>query len=272
MDIKIKMALFIPLLIAFNDLYAASQTIDPLNVLKTCDNKYLGEDQVSNLAVTVVNRSGNRRHTIYKRIWKNLAGASKEQLDKMTLFAISPPDARNTAFMRYSFTSNSGKNAEQWIYLPSLRKIKRVSIRDLGDSFLGTDLTYGDITLRTPAEDQHEILRAETAENGNTVFMIASHPKEPDSIYSKKISTFVVDKSSQICLKRHISYFDRKGALLKEQAIDWQQINKAWLWRKVEVINAQTFSKSIFEVSQVKVNVGISNQWFTERMLKRGIN
>jgi len=245
----------------------AATALSAMDIVQRCDNKNPGKDQVTQLTVTIKNKFGKSRKTVYYRFWKNLFD-TEQQLDKMTLFTIAPPEVKNTAFMRYAYAPDLHKNADQWIYLPNLKKLRRVSIRDLGDRFLGSDLTYGDIALRLPRHDKHTLLGSKKS-GANQIFLIESQPNETDSIYSRKQVEYEMSKDS--CLKRHIRYYDRKGALLKTQSIDWQKIDDAWLWKTVEIKNAQTFGSSIFEVSKAKVNVGISEKWFTERMLRRGL-
>ncbi len=245
----------------------ADPTLSAMDIVRQCDNKNPGKDQVTQLTVTIKNKYGKSRKTVYYRFWKNFFD-TEQQLDKMTLFTIAPPEVKNTAFMRYAYAPDAHRNADQWVYLPKLKKLRRVSIRDLGDRFLGSDLTYGDISLRLPRHDKHTLLGSKKS-GANRLYLIESTPNESGSIYSRKQAQYEMSKDN--CLKRHISYYDRKGALLKTQSIDWQQIGNAWLWKTVEIKNAQTFGSSIFEVSKAKVNVGVSEKWFTERMLKRGL-
>jgi len=130
-------------------------------VVRNCDFKYPGDDQRSTLSITLKDKAGNERKTVYARYWKDMKGKDNV-LDKMVLFTIFPPDAKGAAFMRWAYAADANKNAEQWIYLPVLRKIRRVSVRDLSDSFLGSDLTYGDISYRPVEADRHELIGQHT--------------------------------------------------------------------------------------------------------------
>jgi len=239
-------------------------------IVRVCDNKYPGENQKTQLGITLIDRSGNERKTIYLRLWKDVKGKD-EIFDKMVLFTLYPPDAKGAGFMRWSYTRESNKKAEQWIYLPTLRKIRRVSVRDLGDSFLGSDLTYGDISYRQVDDDVHELIRIDRDKQGQEYYVVVSVPNEPDSLYSKKISWYSKTEDMDSCLKIRVDYYDRKDALLKRQSLKWQKVSDAWVWEKVLVQNAQTFHKSIFDVSKVKINGGIDDDWFTERRLRKGI-
>jgi len=240
------------------------------DIVEQCDNKYPGEDQKSQLSITLTDKSGDERKTVYLRLWKDMKGVD-DVFDKMMLFTMYPPDAKGAGFMRWAYTEKSGKNTEQWIYLPVLRKIRRVSVRDLSDSFLGSDLTYGDISYRGLDADEHKLERIDRDKNNNAYFVVVSTPNEAKPQYSKKISWFSQTPDMKKCVKVRVDYFDNKDAFLKRQLLKWQKVNDAWVWDKVFVENVQTFHKSFFEVEKVKINAGVGDEWFTERKLKKGI-
>jgi len=185
------------------------------------------------------------------------------------LYTEFPPDARGTGFLRWAFTPEAEKNADQWIYLPVLRKTRRVSIRDPGDSFLGSDLTYADISGRSIDQDKHKLLTVDK-KNGKEFYVVESTPKESSPLYSKRVSWFSKEDDLDSCVKVGIVYYDSRGDELKKQSLSWQKIGGAWLWKKVEVKNVQTRHSSLFEVEKAEVNVGLRDNVFTERALKKG--
>lgn len=238
------------------------------DVVRHCDYKNPGEDQSSRLSITLVDKDGNERKNVYARLWKNYHGKD-DVLDKMVLFTEFPVDAKGTGFMRWGYTAASGKLADQWLYLPHLRKIRRVSVRDPGDSFLGSDLTYGDIEERTVEADDHALVRVDEIK-GDKFHVVESTPKEARPLYSKKISWYAKVSDWGACYRAKTEYYDLQGNILKVQTLAWQQVAGVWVWDKVVVENHQTKHKSLFEVDNVKVGVGLDDRVFTERELKRG--
>lgn len=266
----IRFARFFAMALAINFLAGFSvHAQDPtgVEIVQQCDYKNPGNDQRSKLTITLIDKDGNERKNIYSRLWKDYAGKDNVA-DKMVLFTEYPPDARGSGFMRWAFTADADKNADQWIYLPVLRKTRRVAIRDPGDSFLGSDLTYADISGRSPEQDSHAVLKSEEL-NGAPHFVVESTPNETSPQYSKRVSWFTKQDWSA-CSKSAVFYYDTKGLLLKKQTLTWQQIGDAWLWKRVEVENVQTKHKSVFEVDDAEVNVGLEDDIFTERTLKTG--
>ncbi len=241
------------------------------DIVRACDNKLPGLDQQSQLSITLKEQSGTAKKTVYLRLWKDMKGAD-DIIDKMVLFTVFPPDAKGSGFMRWAYTAASAHNAEQWVYLPVLKSTRRVSMRDLGDSFLGSDLTYGDITYRTVEEDAHELVRIDRDDKGNDFYVVQSVPKDKEPQYSRKLSWYSKTAVPEECVKVRVDFYDRKNAFLKRQMLNWQRVGTAWVWDKVFVQNGQTFHTSYFEVSKVKINVGLKDDWFTQRRLEQGLN
>ncbi len=250
---------------------AAPKTVPAVTgeeVAKHCDYKNAGDDQRSRLTIILKDSTGSERKNVYLRLWKDYKGVNNI-VDKMVLFTEDPPDARGAGFMRWAFTRESDKNADQWIYLPALRKIRRVSIRDPGDSFLGSDLTYADISGRALDEDDHKLTKIEAA-GPNDFYVVESTPREKNPLYSKKISWFLKSPSWETCVKARVDYYDKKGELLKRQQLKWQKVGPAYVWDKVAVQNVQTLHASQFEVTNVEVNVGLKDDIYSERTLQQG--
>lgn len=244
---------------------------DVMEIVKQCDNKDPGQTQIADLTITITEKEGHKKQTVYKRYWQAMNGQD-DLVDKMTLFTMFPPDAKGAGFMRWAYTPESKKNAEQWIYLPVLRKIRRVSVRDQNDAFLGSDLTYGDITLRRPEDDMHKLLREETDEAGNEYYVVESVPREKRSIYDKKVNWYQKHGDMNNCVKVKVDYFAKKGStLVKTQMLSWQKVGPAWVWDKVQVKNVQKLSQSTFELKSVQINQTIDPALFTERRLRKGL-
>lgn len=244
--------------------------IDGAEIVQHCDMEANGgSDQRTVLTVILKDSAGNEKKNVYRRYWKKEDGKD-DIVDKMILFTEYPPDAAGTAFMRWGYVPESDKNADQWLYLPSLKSTRKVSVRDPGDSFLGSDLTYQDISLRRLNADKHVLLREET-DSGQTYYVVQSTPKESNPLYSKVVSWYNKVPDWHDCNKSRIEYFDSSGALLKVQTLAWQRVGDAWLWDEVKVDNIRTGHSSIFRVTEPEVNVGLKDRMFSERTLKRGV-
>jgi len=182
------------------------------------------------------------------------------------MFFISPADVRNTSFMNWSY-SKEGKGDDQWIYLPALKKIKRISNDSKSDYFMGSDFTYDDLGDRKPSEDNHKFLRMEKIGDDNC-YVIESKPKEEEYMYSRTITWIIKDK----WIGKKKEFYDEDGELLKILEVkEYKKINGYWIILHSEMKNIQKKHSTDMSLTNVKINGGIAQRQFTERMMKRGI-
>jgi hypothetical protein len=236
------------------EIFARSQAVNP------------GEDQQSRLTLLIKDSDGNSRKVVIKRLWKRYGGKDDKLVSKVILFHEYPPETRGTAFMVWTYTEASGLPPDQWIYIPILRKVNKLPGR-LEENLQGSDLRASDMDPRSPALDDHTLLRTEKI-GSKDYYVIESVPVDADKTYPyskivRWISTddFLIDK---------VDYYDRDGPLLKKQTIAWKQIGDAWVWQKVVIANVQTGSQTTLNLTDIQVNQGLKDSLFTERMMEQG--
>ena len=172
------------------------------------DEREDGDDQISEATWTLTNKAGKtrKRHTL--RYWKDYEG--KEGLSsKSFIYFEFPPDVKDTTFLNWSQEDYEADD-DQWIYLPALRKVRRIASGDKENSFMGSDLIYDDMGDREVEEDTFTLLRVEH-DNGTKMYVVQAVAKQENYIYSKRLAwvnaeTWTIPK---------IEYYDRKGRLLK---------------------------------------------------------
>lgn len=180
----------------------------------------------------------------------------------------SPADIRGTKTL---LVEHSGADDDIWIYLPAMKKVRRLVASNKKDSFVGTDFSYGDVIGHKVEDWSHKLVREEKF-GGFDCWVIESTPKTPQvadtSGYSKRISW--IDKRSYVAVRTDI--FDRQGAFLKRLTQqDVQEVDpKNHRWQPMRLIaeNAQTNHKTIIELKNFKANVGVSDAAFTPRALE----
>ena len=120
-----------------------------------------------------------------------------------------PASVRGSRFLTIE---NQGKDNDQWIYLPSLGKVRRIAASEGSGSFMGTDFSYDDISSadRKPDLDTHKILREEKLRDRDC-YVIESTPKDTNYQYSKMIQW--IDKDNFVTYT--IELYDRKGNQVK---------------------------------------------------------
>ncbi len=231
-------------------------------IMENVYNRPEGKDRTSDLEMILVNKFGDQRIRIIRQF-----NADFGKVEKRIMFFLAPADVKQTCFMNWSY-EEAGKDDDQWIYLPALKKVKRISSESKGDYFMGSDFTYDDLGDRHPNEDTHALLRTETID-GKDYYVVESVPKEEDSMYSKTI-TWVATDGSWIGLKKE--FYDEDGELLKILSVDKvEQIQGYWTILNSTMHNVQKDHKTIMNLSKIKYDTGIKGSMFTERMMKRGL-
>ena len=234
--------------------YTAQEVID--NVY----NRPAPEDQQGKLFMTLENSRGDQRvRTIEQYI--------KEDTDetKKIMFFTAPADIRGTSFMSFSYDSSD--NDDQWIYLPALKKVKRISSGSSSDYFMGSDFTYDDMGERLPSEDTHSVLGDEII-NGVHCLIIESIPLDSDTMYSRTI-TWVSDEY-WIGMKKE--FYDEDEDLLKTLTVsEFQQIDGYWMITESEMYNVQKEHKTLIELKDTVLDSGIKDTIFSTRTMTKGI-
>jgi len=240
-------------------IYAAG--ITGLEVMQNTYNRPSGDNMQGDLTMTLINSRGEERVREIKQFIKDYGDVAKK-----TMFFISPADVRNTSFMNWSYDEPS-RSDDQWIYLPALKKVKRISSDSKGDYFMGSDFTYDDLGDRHPLDDTHRIVREEVV-NGIPAYVVESVSKEKDYMYSRTVSW--INKESWTGLKKE--FYDEDGDLLKILTVEGQQVfDGVIIITRMNMKNVQKNQSTVMSFSNVIVNGGISDDNFTERIMRRGL-
>jgi len=248
-------------LLAISSFSYAQQQITGLEVITKVYNREDGNDQTGDLTMTLINKFGDLRVRKIKQYIRDFG-----DVEKKIMFFLEPADVRNTSFMNWSYTE-AGKDDDQWIYLPALKKVKRISSDSKSDYFMGSDFTYDDLGDRQPDEDTHKLLRTEKIGN-EECYVVESTPKEEDYMYSRTVTWVIKDR--WIGLKKE--FYDEDGGLLKTLTIKkYEQINNYWTILDTEMKNVQSDHKTLMQLANIKYDTNISDQQFTERIMKRGL-
>ncbi len=238
-----------------------AQDLTGLDIMTKVYERPTGDDMTADLSMTLENSRGDQRIRELKQYIKDFG-----QMEKKIMFFMAPADIKNTSFMNWSYADET-KNDDQWIYLPALKKVKRISSDSSGDYFMGSDFTYDDLGDRHPMQDTHTILKEEIIE-GINCYVVESVPKDEDYMYSRTVTWVIKDK--WIGLKKE--FYDEDDDLLKRLILnDYKEFNSIIVITSVTMKNEQKNHQTEMTLSNVKINSGISDTQFTERMMKRGL-
>lgn len=240
--------------------YVTGQSLTGKQIIEKVYNRPTGDDQTSNLAMTLINKSGAQRVRKIKQFTMDLG-----DVEKSIMFFLSPADVKNTSFMNWTYDSD--QSDDQWIYLPALKKTKRISSDSKSDYFMGSDFTYDDLGDRKLEDDTHKLLREETMD-GKECYVVESVSKDDDYMYSKTLVW--VNKSTFVGVKKE--FYDEDEDLLKILSIkEAEEVSGIWVIVNSEMKNIQKNHRTTIILSNIQINTGMSDSKFTERMMMRGM-
>jgi outer membrane lipoprotein-sorting protein len=183
--------------------------------------------------------------------------------DKALTVFNSPRDVKGTAFLSFSHALEPD---EQWIYLPALKRVKRISSRNKSGPFVGSEFAFEDMTSYEVEKFSYEYLGEEEV-NGEACFVLKQTPNYDYSGYtSQKVW---IDKSHYRVQK--IEFYDRKDTLLKVLKPQDYQLYKDKFWRPMrsEMRNVQTRKSTFLITENIDFDTGLSESDFDKNRLKR---
>lgn len=225
-------------------------------IMKKVDNRYTGDDQVGDMTMTLIKSSGRKR--VRKvRVWQKDYGENNKSLMRFLL----PADVRGTGFLVWE---HKEKDDDQWLYLPALKKVRRISTREKEKSFMGTDFSYEDLGSHNLDDYNYTLLGSEIYD-GEGCYVVESVPK-PGKEKSYDKTTSWIRKDIFLAIK--IDFYDKKGNFLKSlHTADIEKIDGIWTIRRMEMENAEKKHRTILEFTNVRYNTGLKDNIFTERNL-----
>jgi hypothetical protein len=247
----------------------ASST-DPAAIMHAVENRATGETTKLRLHITITDKAGRKRNRSLVVKTKEFEGGTKQ----LILFD-TPADLHNAGMLSVDF-DDGAKSDNQFLYLPSLGKTTRLASADKSGAFMGTDLTYSDMTKKDPDAYTYTMIDADTAVNGEAVWHIEATPKTDkernETGYLK--SQIWVSKEKMIPLQ--LKAWVTQGKRLKYTTMsEIKMVNGVWTAHKVFIKTKKgkvTESTSTLVTSDLVMNAkDVTDADFTEQRLERGL-
>lgn len=239
----------------------SAQELDGKQIVEKVYNRPAPSDQTATLTMTLTNRSGSTRVRTIKQFTKDLG-----KVEKSIMFFQAPADVKNTSFMSWTYDDDI-KSDDQWIYLPTLKKTKRISSDSKSDYFMGSDFTYDDLGDRKLEDDTHTLIGEETMD-GKECYIVESVSNDEEYMYSKT-KTWII-KEHFIGFKKE--FYDEDGDLLKVLHIkEYKDFNGFLIINLSEMENVQKNHRTTMDLDNINITDKIKESMFTERMMMRGM-
>jgi outer membrane lipoprotein-sorting protein len=216
-------------------------------------------DQTADLEMILTNKHGDSSHRTMRLRSLEVDGDGDKSL---TIFD-KPRDIKGTAFLSHT---HALKPDDQWLYLPALKRIKRISSANKSGPFVGSEFAYEDLSSQEVEKYTYKWLRDEVID-GHNVFVIERFPQYKNSGYTRQISW--LDK--EMYQRRKVEFYDRKNTLLKTLiSSDYEQyLDQYWRPGKMEMVNHQTGKRTDLIWEDYQYKNGLGDRDFDRNTLKR---
>ena len=184
--------------------------------------------------------------------------------DKSLTIFDSPGDVRGTAFLTY--THKVGDD-DQWLYLPALKRVKRISSGNKSGSFVGSEFAYEDIASQEVEKYTYRWVR-DQEHDGRECYVVEFQPVDrKNSGYTRQVVW--IDKSEYRTWK--VEYYDRKNALLKTLDVKGYRryLDNYWRADVMEMVNHQNGKSTRLEFSDYRFAAGFTDRDFSKNRLQR---
>ena len=230
--------------------FLISENITGYELAKLIDEKPQPKSSKSEISMTLNNLKRNKSKT------KEMISIAKNNGDKMLMFFKSPKRDKAVGFLKIE-NEVSDKLS---LFIPKLKKIRRISSSNQSDSFMGSDLSFEDMLSRNLDDYDYNII-SET----DDLYQLESICKDKDSEYLKHISWILKD---QLLIQKEYSY-DQNNELLKEKLFKHILISDYQLVSEISVTNVKKKHSTILKINTLEVDGDINDDTFTEINLKR---
>ena len=225
------------------------------DIAEMIENRPAPDDLINQTVMILTNSKGKTR--THKMISK-----SKNGSEKQIIWFMEPKDDRGIAFLKIE---HENRDDEMRMWLPAFKKVRRISSKKKSDSFMGSDLSFEDLSNRRLNSNDYK--RLEDAKwLGRDCYVIETVPKkESKSNYVRHVSW--IDKSHMNILKEQS--FNKKNKLEKEKHFSYETRGKYQLIKKVNVENLLKKHATEIIFSDIVINSGISDKLFNDISLRR---
>ena len=249
------MNIYLHILIYFNLIFSMTG----IELAQKMKDRPKPADTQSNSSMSLTNKKGKKKNLL-------LISKSKDDSKKQMIWFLEPKDDYGISFLKIE--NNEGDDFMN-MWLPAFKKFRRISSQKKSDSFMGSDLSFEDMTNREVNDYQYKILDNNSLcfkdNETKKCYILESIPNDKSSEYSKHISW--VDKDSYLSYKEES--YDKDEKLLKKKTIKYSLINNYSIMNELFVENVQKNHSTLLIVSDIKLNLGFNDDMFHTKTIKR---
>jgi outer membrane lipoprotein-sorting protein len=248
----------------------SADSTDARAIMEAVESRETGDKTTLTLTITITDKAGRSR----TRVLKVRSMEFDDGIKQLLLFE-KPADLFNAGLLSVDYSDGNATD-DQWLYLPSLGKTTRIASADKSGSFMGTDLTYADMTKKDPSAYDYNLVEQSVSVDGEDCWLIEATPKtekeQKETGYTKTQVWVSKDKLVPLQIKAALA----DGSRIKYTKMsDVRLVDDVWMAHQVVVRTVQggeVESTSTLLTSGVTINdASVTDADFTEQRLEQGL-
>ena len=240
------------IILLFMTAYSLSMT--GLNLAQLLESREKPNDIKSINTMVLTNKKGKIKTL-------ELISMSKDNSEKQMIWFLKPIKDKGISFLKIE---HDGKDDFMTMWLPGFSRFKRIKSSQKSDSFMGSDLSFEDLTNRIISDYNYKILESNESEKW---YQLESIPINLESEYSKHI-TKIEEIENGVFIAIEENSYDKENQLLKTKKFNFQKFDSYYVMNRLEVKNVQKNHSTLLTVNDISLNNNYENSKFTQRSLK----
>lgn len=228
------------------------------DIAKKIHDRYIGDNSKADMSMILIDKRGRKRERKFVTVFME-----KDNVRKNFIRFLEPQDIAGTGFL--SIEDGKG-NTTQYLYLPSLRRSRRIVSTQKKSSFVNSDFSYEDMERRNVDEFEHRIIGKEKIDN-RFCYILESLPKPGTNTQYSKIISYVPE---DIYLSIKTEFYDKHEELFKILRVEkLEKVQDIWTPMVMVMEDLKRKHKTILRVEDINYNIsGITDELFTKRNLE----
>ena len=247
---------------------SAAAELGAREIIDRADNRDDGDRRSSTMEMVLIDKSGGKRVRKIRAFDRDV-GQDKQRI----MFFLEPADVTDTAFLTHDY-DEAARDDDQWLYLPALRKSKRIANADRSGSFMGSDFNYADMTRRDLDAYDFKIVK-EAKVRGADCWLIEQKPRTQEEVeesgYTKSL---VFVRKDNFVIVRAVHWVNEGGKIKYQDVPGLKQIDGVWTVTHMTMTTKKgkrTLHRTELRFSDVRYNQPLEDEMFSVRRLEKGL-